>query len=103
MPAKSIIASRARSWRRWSSIPTCAHRFRPAQKSRWKSKQRSKPKASASWGNAACEFYKLKLTIRHNKHPAEREQHFALIVGPVGFLKAFQAQLFKELALLGIG
>src|SRR5712671_6200709 len=41
--------------------------------------------------------------IRYDEHPPEWEQYFSLVVGPVGFLDAFQAKLFEELALLGIG
>ena len=38
------------------------------------------------------------MNIRRNGN-----KHFSLIVGPVGFLNAFQAKLFEKLALLGIG
>src|SRR6185437_12980649 len=39
-------------------------------------------------------------SVRHNKHPAKRKQHLALIVGRICFLKTFHAHLFKQLALL---
>src|SRR5438270_4902015 len=43
------------------------------------------------------------LPVRYNKNPAEWEQNFSLIVRRIRFLKAFQAHLFEELALLVVG
>ena len=45
----------------------------------------------------------VKLPVCQNKNPAEWEQNFSLIVRRIRFLKAFQAHLFEELALLVVG